>query len=79
MQARHNFDSGKTRHHLFADNPAFARKIVITNRILWIAGTDGSPSENHAWLVFDWMHKGPATLAYDARIIGHYEQGEKTT
>lgn len=90
MLLRVDFDSGRTRAHLFADCPAWSRKIVLTQRIKWFDGpvpcrpcgasgkVDGqkcrpckgagqvehSPSENHAWFLWDWSHAGPAVISY---------------
>jgi hypothetical protein len=50
------FDSGKTRHHLFRDNPRFAAKIVLTDRIRWFEG-DHDGTEDHAWYV--WAERAP--------------------
>jgi hypothetical protein len=48
------FDSGSTRRHLFADNPRFAAKIVLVDRISWtLDGETGT--EDHAW--FAWTEK----------------------
>ena len=63
MLLRTDYDHAKTRRHLFADNPAFAKKIVLTKRIVWFEGGK-SPSFNHAWFIWDWEHDGPPTLAY---------------
>jgi hypothetical protein len=62
---RIDFDSAKTRVSLFRDNPAFAGKIVLLDRITWFerAGAAG-PSENHAWFLFDAKHRGPPTIVY---------------
>jgi hypothetical protein len=65
MLLRADFDSAKTRRHLFADCRLFSKKIVLTKRIRWIEGSTGSPSFNHAWYVWDRAHRGPATLAYE--------------
>ncbi len=48
------FDSGKTRVHLLRDNPRFAAKIVLLDRIQWFPG-DTTGTEDHAWFVW-----GPA-------------------
>jgi hypothetical protein len=68
MLLRVDFDSAKTRNHLFRDCPAWCRKIVLTKRIVWFVEDDGkpkaSPSENHAWYVWNWKHEGAPTLAY---------------
>lgn len=48
------FDFGNTRSHLFRDNPRFAAKIALTDRISWtLDGTTGT--EDHAWYV--WTEK----------------------
>lgn len=45
------FDFGKTRRHLFADNPRFMAKIALLDRISWAAnGKTGT--EDHAWYVW---------------------------
>jgi hypothetical protein len=61
---RTDFDHAKTRGRLFAEHPAFHRKIVLTKRIRWFEDSKGSPSFNHAWFIWDWRHKGAPTLAY---------------
>jgi hypothetical protein len=45
------FDSGSTRAHLFRDNPRFAAKIVLTDRISFLLN-DESGTEDHAWYVW---------------------------
>ena len=64
MLLRCDFDHAKTRQHLFGQCPQFAKKLVLTKRVRWIEGSNGSPSFNHAWFVWDWQHEGPATLVY---------------
>jgi hypothetical protein len=64
MLLRVDWDSAKTRSHLFRDCPAWGRKIVLTKRIRWIEGSTGSPSENHAWHVWSWRHRGHPTIGY---------------
>ena len=63
-----DFDSAKTRRHLFADCPAWCKKIVLTKRIVWFEPPPGekgkSPASNHAWYIWDWRHEGPPTIAY---------------
>jgi hypothetical protein len=73
MLARIDFDSGRSRVHLFRDHPNFAQKIVLLHRIVWfeLEGAPG-PSENHCWLIWDSRHRGPPTIAYtgnDAALI----------
>jgi hypothetical protein len=65
MLTRIDFDSGRTRVHLFRDHPHFAQKIVLLRRIVWFEreGAAG-PSENHCWLIWDRHHCGPPTIAY---------------
>ena len=69
MLLRSDYDHAKTRRHLFADNPAFAKRIVLTKRIIWFVDPltgrpKASPSENHSWFCFDHTHRGPAQIAY---------------
>jgi hypothetical protein len=59
-----DFDSGKTRQHVF-QHPAFAIKLILLDRIKWFNGQSGSI--NHAWFIWDWRHKGPPVIKY-ARI-----------
>ena len=47
-----DFDSGRTRRVVFADHPAFARKVVLLSRIRWFDNASGST--NHAWFEWDW-------------------------
>ncbi len=50
-----DFESAKTRQHLFGGCPYFAAKIVLTRRIMWFeapAGERKSPKENSAWYVW---------------------------
>jgi len=50
-----DFDAAKSRRHLFADNPQFLAKIILTRRIVWFERSDGTreaPKENHAWFLF---------------------------
>lgn len=64
MLLRTDFDHAKTRQHLFSEHRAFAKKIVLTKRIKWFEDSEGQPSFNHAWFIWDWRHSGPPTLAY---------------
>ena len=49
-----DFDSAKTRSHLFAGCPHFAGKIILTRRIVWFANPDKreAPKENHGWALW---------------------------
>jgi hypothetical protein len=42
----------------------FAKKVVLTKRIRWFEDSNGSPSFNHCWMIWDRQHRGPPTLAY---------------
>jgi len=59
-----DFDSGKTRLHVF-EHKAFAIKLVLLDRIKWFDGQSGST--NHAWYIWDWKNKRPPIIRY-ARI-----------
>jgi hypothetical protein len=43
MLLRCDFDHAKRRAYLFADCPQFAKKIVLTRRIVWFVEADGKP------------------------------------
>jgi hypothetical protein len=62
------FDFGKTRHHLFRDNPRFTAKINLVDRIQWFPGAT-TGTEDHAWYVWTakrpWQH--PALL-YEGKV-----------
>jgi hypothetical protein len=66
MLLRIDYDCAKTRAHLFKDCPRFAKKIVLTKRIVWFEheGKHAAPSFNHAWFVWLRDHKGPPTIEY---------------
>jgi hypothetical protein len=64
MLLRTDFDHAKTRSRLFAGCAAFAKKVVLTKRIKWFEDSEGQPSFNHAWFIWDFKHNGPPTLAY---------------
>lgn len=66
MLLRVDFDSGKTRVDLFRDCPAFAGKIILLDRIKWFDGPS-SPSDNHAWFIWDRQHRGRPWLDYAER------------
>jgi hypothetical protein len=66
MLLRVDFDSAKTRADLFRDCPVFAGKIVLLDRIKWFEGPS-SPSDNHAWFVWDRGHHGRPWIAYEER------------
>lgn len=69
MLLRVDFDSAKTRADLFAECPAWSKKIVLTKRIVWFVDPEtgkpkASPSENHSWFLWSWDHVGPPTIGY---------------
>ncbi len=66
------FDFGKTRQHLFRDNPRFAANIALIDRIQWFPG-ETSGTEYHAWYVWGpaatFKYCGLAMLRYEGRKI----------
>lgn len=68
MLLRTDFAHAKSRQHLFRDCPAFYRKVELLKRITWFQPKPGergkSPSENHAWFIWDWKNEAPATLGH---------------
>ena len=60
---RNDFNSAKSRQHLFRNNPHFAFKLVLLDRVRWFEGPS-SPSDNHAWFGFDRGHRGPPIIHY---------------
>ena len=64
MLLRTDYDHAKTRQHLFGECRQFAKKIVLTRRIVWFDGPNAAPSFNHAWYVWDWKNTGLPTIAY---------------
>lgn len=60
-----DFDSGKTRQHVFGGHQAFAEKIILLDRIKWFKGKSGST--NHAWFIWNWKNTDVPTIKY-ARI-----------
>ncbi len=62
------FDFGKTRTSLFRDNPRFAAKIALIDRIQWFPG-DTTGTEDHAWYI--WRPKSellaPPVMLWEGR------------
>jgi hypothetical protein len=56
-------------------SPAFAKKLILTRRIRWFADSNGSPSFNHAWFLWDHRQSGAPTIAYD--VQGPVRQGRR--
>jgi hypothetical protein len=69
MLLRTDYDHAASRAHLFADCPMFAKKVLLTKRIRWFEDSNGSPSFNHCWMIWDRQHRGPPTLAYASGIV----------
>ena len=65
MLLRNEYDSAKTRAHLFGDCPQFALKLVLTKRPKWFADDKASPRHNFSWFVWGWAHEGPAEIRWD--------------
>jgi len=57
-----DFDSGKTRQHVFKDHHAFAGKLVLLDRIKWFKNRAGST--NHAWYIWNWKNADPPIIRY---------------
>lgn len=64
MLLRCDFDSAKGRRRFFNDCRTFTKKVTLTKRIKWFEDSDGSPSFNHAWYIWDFRNTGAPTLAY---------------
>jgi hypothetical protein len=47
MLLRTDFDHAKSRQHLFSECPIFAKKLVLTRRIVWFEAPKAAPSFNH--------------------------------
>jgi len=59
-----DFDHAKTRRYLFGGCKQFAKKLVLTRRIVWFEPMISSPSSNHAWFIWDWQRKIVPSIAY---------------
>lgn len=60
------FDFGKTRTHLFRDNPRFTAKIALMDRIQWFPGAT-SGTEDHAWYVWTDASVMAPRLIYESK------------
>lgn len=60
------FDFGKTRHHLFRDNPRFTAKINLVDRISW-AGNGETGTEDSAWYVWTPANDDPPRIYYEGK------------
>lgn len=63
---RHEYDCAKGRYDLFSKAP-FARKVVLTWRPRWIAGSKGSPRHNYSWFIWDWKWAGEPVTSYSLK------------
>lgn len=61
------FDFGKTRRHLFQDNPRFMAKIALLDRISW-AGNGETGTEDHAWYVWGPCSYSDAIMCWEGEI-----------
>jgi hypothetical protein len=62
---RHEYDCAKQRRSLFADHPAFDRKITLTKRPRWSDSDKASPRFNFSWYVWDFCREpGPPQLEW---------------
>lgn len=59
-------DFGKTRRDLFADNPRFAFKIALVDRIQWFEGPCAG-TQNHAWYVWGPLFQPPPRLYWEGK------------
>jgi hypothetical protein len=81
MLLRIDFDSGKTRTHLFRDHEYFTGKIVLLDRIVWFEreGAPG-PSENHSWFIWDKRRRGdPPTIRYASKPMERMQRRSQST
>jgi hypothetical protein len=66
MLLRNDFDSAISRQHLFRNEPRFAFKLVLLNRIKWFDGPS-SPSDNHSWFVWAQDNEDLPSIRYIGR------------
>lgn len=67
MLLRNEFDCAAGRVDLFGPDYGFAGKLVLTRRPKWSADDKASPRHNFAWFIWDWTHRGDATLRHQRR------------
>ena len=74
-----HFDTAKGRRDLFADNPNFKAKYVLTTRIRWdnLVQVKAGPSQNHAWYVWQRGFEGKPTIGWLSSRSSAYEVGGK--
>jgi hypothetical protein len=69
MLLRVDYDSGKTRTDIFANNLDFVGKVVLLDRIRFFQGPS-SPSDNHCWFVWRRGNRSNLKLLHYARLKG---------
>jgi hypothetical protein len=70
MLLRADFDSGKTRTHIFRDEPRWHKKIVLLDRINWFEGPGlAGSSTNHAWYIWKYDNTSPPVIEYVRRAL----------
>jgi hypothetical protein len=82
MLLRTDYDHARGRRHLFSGCTAFAKKVVLTRRIVWFDGPKAAPSFNHGWYIWSWRHQGAPVLAYgpeDAQAMAYEGRKEVKT
>ena len=62
MLLRTDFAHAARRVHLFADGAMFAKRVELTRRIRWFEHSDGPPTFNHCWMIWDRAAPRPANL-----------------
>jgi hypothetical protein len=78
MLLRVDFDSAKSRQHLFRRRETFAGKVVLLDRIKWFEGPS-SPSDNHAWFLWSTAHVGSPTVNYITRAEAESKRSQPAT
>jgi hypothetical protein len=69
MLLRTDFDHACGRANLFSLSPYFAKKVVLTRRIVWFERKGAAPSFNHAWYIWDKSNTQVApVLAYGPAV-----------
>ncbi len=82
MLLRADFDHAKSRYHLFRNCDAFAKRLVLTRRIVWFVDPltgrpKASPSVNHSWWIWDHQHRGAPEIAYYLEESGGLEDRKR--
>jgi hypothetical protein len=64
-----DFDSAKTRYHLFAGEPRFMGKVSLLRRPVWFVepGKKPIPKDNMAWFLWSAIPVAPPTIRYAPR------------